>query len=332
MTLKEIAALANVSPATVSLVLNNKPGVGEAKRQEVQALLQKYQYGLPKAGIASARQLLFLKYMRNGLVVEKNTGFVASILDTIEAKCKSLQYVLRIEVCRESLEEHFQSADFSQLDGIFVLGTELEEAEYPFLEKLPLPYVVLDNRMPDFPCVSVTMNNQEMVRQAVQHMYALGYRSVGYLKSSMRIQNFDDRSEAFFDQVRSLSMEGRKEDVFELEPSPLGAYTDMSAYLKHGRKLPPCVFADNDTIALGAMRAFSETGIRVPGDVSVIGFDDISFSAMNGLSTMHVATNRLGQMAVHILDYMLHDGDPGDCKLLIGGTLIQRQSLIPYSG
>ena len=119
MTLKEIAALANVSPATVSLVLNNKPGVGEAKRQEVQALLQKYQYGLPKAGIASARQLLFLKYMRNGLVVEKNTGFVASILDTIEAKCKSLQYVLRIEVCRESLEEHFQSADFSQLHALF---------------------------------------------------------------------------------------------------------------------------------------------------------------------------------------------------------------------
>ena len=101
MTLKEIAALANVSPATVSLVLNNKPGVGEAKRQEVQALLQKYQYGLPKAGIASARQLLFLKYMRNGLVVEKNTGFVASILDTIEAKCKSLHdYIVRWDLDR----------------------------------------------------------------------------------------------------------------------------------------------------------------------------------------------------------------------------------------
>ena len=111
MTLKEIAAIAHVSPASVSLVLNNKPGVSDAKRQEIQALLQKYQYGVPKAGIAIARQLLFLKYMRNGLVVEKNTGFVASILDAIEAECRSLQYTLRIEVCREKLADYIQQAE-----------------------------------------------------------------------------------------------------------------------------------------------------------------------------------------------------------------------------
>ena len=329
MTLKEIAAIAHVSPASVSLVLNNKPGVSDAKRQEIQALLQKYQYGVPKAGIAIARQLLFLKYMRNGLVVEKNTGFVASILDAIEAECRSLQYTLRIEVCREKLADYIQQADFSQLDGAFVLGTELETSEYPFLEKIPLPYVVLDNRMPDYPCVSITMNNHEMVHIAVRHAHSLGYKRIGYLKSRMRIQNFDDRSEAFFDEVRSLSMYCDNDDVFELEPSPLGAYTDMSAYLKSGHALPSCVFADNDTIALGAMKAFSEAGIRVPEDVSIIGFDDISFSAMNGLSTMHVSTDRLGQMAVRIMDRVLNNDSLRDCKILMGGRLISRQSVIP---
>ena len=330
MTLREIAAIAHVSPASVSLVLNNKPGVGDAKRQEIQALLQKYQYGVPKAGVAAARQLLFLKYMRNGLVVEKNTGFVASILDAIEAECRSLQYTLRIEVCRENLADYIQQADFSQLDGVFVLGTELGADEYPVLERIPLPYVVLDNRMPDHPCVSITMNNHEMVHIAIRHAFSLGYRRIGYLKSSMHIQNFDDRSEAFFEEVRSLSMECGNNDVFELDPSPMGAYTDMSNFLKNGRTLPPCVFADNDTIALGAMRAFSESGIRVPENISIIGFDDISFSAMNGLSTMHVSTDRLGRMAVRIMDHVLHSEDLRDCKLLMGGRLVPRQSTVPY--
>lgn len=329
MTIKEIAAMAHVSPASVSLVLNNKPGVSEVKRKEILGLLQKYQYGAPKAGIAPTSQLLFLKYMRNGLVVEKNTGFVASILDAIESECRVLQYSLRMEVCRDDFGASIRGIDFSQLDGVFVLGTELEEKDYPLLNKISVPYVVLDNRMEDFPCCSITMNNHEMVHTAVRHVASLGYDRIGYLKSSMRIQNFDDRNDAFFRTVRECSMTCEQEDIFELEPSPLGAYTDMKALLDQGRKLPPCLFADNDTIALGAMRAFSEAGIHVPTDLSIIGFDDISFSAMNGLSTMHVPTNRLGRMAVRILDHVLHAEDLRDCKLLMGGELIVRQSMIP---
>ena len=120
MTIKEIAKLAGVSPAAVSMVLNNRPGISDARRQEILALLQQYNYGAPKAGMAAApRHLLFLKYIKSGFIVEENTGFVASILDSIEAECRSRGYLLRIEVSRENLEGSLAAIDFADLSGIF---------------------------------------------------------------------------------------------------------------------------------------------------------------------------------------------------------------------
>ncbi len=332
MTIKEIAKLAGVSPAAVSMVLNNRPGISDARRQEILALLQQYNYGAPKAGLTAApKHLLFLKYIKSGFIVVENTGFVASILDSIEAECRSRGYLLRIEVSRENLEGSLAAIDFADLSGIFVLGTELDRDLYPLLDRIPVPYVVLDNRMGHSPCNAIAIDNYETVREAAAFLRGLGYSRIGYLRSSIPIRNFDDRADGLRRSCGELGLSLREEDIFPLRPYMLGAYEDMKEFLEEGRALPPCVFADNDTIALGAMKALLEKKIRIPEDISVIGFDDIVYSAVSSpaLTTMRIPTALIGRMAVRTLESAMADSELKGCKVLIGGTLVERASTAP---
>lgn len=332
MTLKELAGIAGVSPATVSLVLNGKPGVSDAKRQEIQALLQEHNYiSNRRASKQEApKNLLFLKYIRNGMLVEENMGFIASIMDAIEAQCRSLGYSLRIVVSHSNLEQTISELDFSSIHGIFVLGTELDQSSYPVLKKIPVPYIVIDNNMPHFSCNTITMNNQEMVYEAVEHLASLGFRDIGYFRSRMHIQNFDERAQAFYQAVKTFDLICTPDHEFLLEPTVLGACASMKQYLKKQCAIPRCFFADNDTIAIGAMKALKEFKYKIPKDTCIIGFDDIHFAAINSpsLSTMRVHKDLIGTLAVKHLDDSMGNRTHKNTKTQVGGELVIRHSTL----
>lgn len=331
LTLKEFAVLAGVSPATVSLVLNNKPGVSESKRQEIRTLLDKYHY-IParRTQQTLSKNLLFLKYIKNGFLVDENIGFIASIMDSIEMECRKQGYALRIIVSQYNLEETVSSIDFSSICGVFVLGTELDESAYPVLKTIPVPYIVIDNNMPHFSCNAITMNNSEMVYEAVKHLSLLGFDEIGYLRSNMSIQNFKERAQAFYHSIENFSMRCTKEHEFLLEPTMLGAYASMKQHLQKGLTVPHCCFADNDTIAIGAIKALKEFHYKIPEDVCIIGFDDIRFAAVHSpsLSTMHVHKQLIGHLAVTALIDSLKNSEHRNVKVQISGELVFRQSTL----
>ncbi len=323
--------MAGVSPAAVSLVINNKPGISDSKRQEIQTLLRKYNYTSsrrPKKTIQ--KNLLFLKYISNGHLVEENIGFVSTIIDAIEAQCRKEQYTLRIVVSNNSLNHTISEIDYSSIDGIFVLGTELDHFSYPILEKIPVPYIVIDNNMPHFSCNTITMNNQEMVYEAVRHLASLNVSDIGYFRSRMSIQNFEERAQSFYQSVKELGLHCSPSHEFLLEPTMLGAYASMKQHLLTRHSVPPCCFADNDTIAIGAMKALNEFHYKIPEDVCVIGFDDIQFAAANSpsLSTMQVPKNLIGCLAVKTLNNSILHSEYRNTKIQVGGQLIIRHSTL----
>lgn len=331
LTLKELAVLAGVSPATISLVLNNKPGVSESKRQEIRELLDKYHYTPARRTQQTlSKNLLFLKYIKNGFLVDENTGFIASIMDSIEVECRKQGYALRIIVSQHNLEETVSSIDFSSICGVFVLGTELDESAYPVLKTIPVPYIVIDNNMPHFSCNAITMNNSEMVYEAVKHLSSLGFHEVGYLRSNMSIQNFEERAHAFYQSIEVFSMHCAKEHEFLLEPTMLGAYASMKQHLQKGISLPHCCFADNDTIAIGAIKALKEFHYKIPEDVCIIGFDDIRFAAVHSpsLSTMRVPKKLIGYLAMKMLTNSMENSECRNSKLQIGGDIVIRHSTL----
>lgn len=331
MTIREIAKIANVSPAAVSLVINKKPGVSDAKRQEIIALLNKLNYAKGRRGktaTTAPRSVLFLKYIKTGFLVEENAGFISKILDAVEQECSKLNYTLRIQVEKKSLADAINALDVSTLDGLLVIGTEIDPSEYEVLHKIKVPYVVIDNSMPNFSCHSITMANEEMVHSAVSLLASLGNGSIGYIHSLFDAQNFTERANGFYSTMAELGRETREEFCYLLEPTLKGAYLGMKQYIKQGAKFPSLMFADNDTLAIGGMRALTEAGYRIPEDIQIVGFDDVYLSATSSppLTTLHVQRTMIGCQAVRMLHEVICQGSAGDIKVKIGSGLVHRES------
>ena len=145
----------------------------------------------------------------------------------------------------------------------------------------------------------------------------------------MRIKPFRSRSVGFQTALQKSMLPLKREYVVTLSPTMDGAYEDMRRYLSKNPVLPTAFFADNDIIALGAMKAMTERGIRIPEDVSVVGFDDLTFSSISNppLTTLRVPKQEMGRMAVRRLRDMIQDNDEVKFKTQVCAQFIERASV-----
>lgn len=327
MNIRELAELAGVSPATVSLVLNDRPGVSQQTREKVLKLADAYEYQGVKT-FRNLKNILFLKYMKHGMIVEENAGFISAIMDSIENDCREEGYTLNIINSENELEKTLSEINYWNYRGIIVLGTELDESEYPLLNEIPIPYVVIDNAMPHFPCNTIALDNFEIVYGALKHLRDLGHKEIAYFRSNISIQNFTERAHAFYRYADRFGLKVKKTHEYKVTPTLLGAFNDMTEQLKKGDILPSCAFADNDTIAIGAIKALKKAGYRVPEDISVIGFDDIPFAAINSptITTMGVPRKAIGSLTLAQLHMMIEREIPMYQTARVGGELVIRHS------
>jgi DNA-binding LacI/PurR family transcriptional regulator len=328
MTVKEIANIAGVSPAAVSVVLNDKKGVSDETRKKVLDIMQKYNYTKNKRAKAYTKNICFLKYKKHGMLVEQNEGFIAAILDAIEGECRSEGFNLSMVISDNNFSETLKNINFDVCDGLIVLGTELEEEEFKWLSKVKKPCIVLDNAVRNYPYNSIAINNEETVYCALSHLASLGHKSIAYFHSNVSIANFEERDQAFKKYCRKFNLDFKPENQFNVTPTLIGAYTEMKQYLASCDTLPKCAFADNDSIAIGAIKALKESGYHVPKDISIIGFDDIHFSQISTppLTTMRIPKKLIGTLAIRQICDMIEYSHFNDVKLSIGGELVLRSS------
>lgn len=330
VTVRDIAAQAGVSAATVSLVLNNKKGVSNATRDKVQGILKASGYRVVAARSKAQKFCIrVVKYRAHGMAVEENQGFIASILDQIEQECDRLSY--RVSVTNTDparVRELFTEIMRDPPDGVIFVGTELSRKDAGILTGIKCPCVVLDNSMQYEPCDSVVMDNAQIMRLAVNYLYQMGHRTIGYFKSIRQIDNLDERFEGYQTAMRELNL-------VPPTPTPLhttlkGAHKEMARLIASGEYVPRgAAVADNDSIAIGAIKAIQEAGILVPGDVSVIGVDDIPFSAVMtpGLTTVRISRSAMGILAVRLLTVRVQHPDWPAMHLCVSGTLAERGSV-----
>ena len=147
------------------------------------------------------------------------------------------------------------------------------------------------------------MNNEENVYIAIDYLKKCGHTSIGYIGGNIYSENFQLRKKGFIESVEILKMDYIKEHTYMISPTMIGAYNDMMEQLQDISELPDCFFADNDTLALGAIKALKEKGFKIPRDISIIGFDDIPYSAVSSpaLTTIHVQRKQIGKLAVEQL-------------------------------
>ena len=172
------------------------------------------------------------------------------------------------------------------------------------------------------------MNNADAVFEAVEYLYNLGHRKIGFLYNSIPSSNDNARRAAFESALRRLSLPFSEELICRVFPTMDGARESFGAALDGGLALPTAFLANNDSIALGAMRAMQERGIRVPEDISVIGFDGLPFSAMSDppLTTVNVPCADIGRWVVDILHQQIRGRIRATSKILVSTQLHVRKS------
>ena len=208
---------------------------------------------------------------------------------------------------------------------VLLLGTELTDGDLRTLPQLPVPLVLLDNASAETDVNSITMDNRNAIRQALRYLHELGHKKIGFLANQTPSSNCMARERAYCEAVRENEQEPQ---IFRVNPTPDEAYRAVHDLLAQGERFPTALIANNDSIALGAIKALREAGLRIPEDVSVIGFDNIPLSGMAEppLSTMEVPCKEMGIWAARLLCDCIQYPFSAPVKMQISTRLLPRKS------
>lgn len=331
---KDLANLLNLSPSTISLVLNNKPGISEATRSRVHQAIRKLGYeDLILNEREEKKSYLFIIYRRSA----EETGtspyfshFFSEIIEGVESQIKARGYNLMISYMDEkSAGEEIEKFPRENVEGILILATDMKEEQMNVFEDIKIPLVIIDNYMENMKLNCVTINNEKGVYEAVKHLVDMGHKRIGYLHIINNAMNFNER---YFGYLRAAGICGlyiERENIVEISSHGSDqVYKEIKNIMERKANLPTAFFADNDIVAICAIKALKELGYRVPEDISVVGFDNMTFSEMTDppLTTVQIPKHMLGVIAANtIIDMKKEPG--GIMKIELGTDLILRKSV-----
>lgn len=329
MTMKEIAMLAGVSPATVSLVLNNRPGVNEHTRATIASLLKKHGYSIRQdSSAASRRNILYIRFRGTGHLFEAVDDFYERVFDGADCAAKELGYTLTVtNADLYSLPNLLEGAGPDAFDGILFFASEFDPIHSNILLKARIPLVVIDSRLTQYGINTVTVEAMFSVYQALNHLRELGHQRIGFLAADESTGALPERQRAFYQQVSTLGFELREQDILTLPIFVEPACQAFQKYLKASSDFPTAFFACNDIMAAGVLKAIHQSNFRVPEDFSIIGFDDSLVCTLfsPALTTVRIPKKKIGSLSVNRLHEIIN-GDTAITVSLVTSELVIRES------
>ena len=300
-SIKHLSEITGFSTATISNALNNKKGVNKKTVDIIQKAARESGYNI-KAKMSSIK---FVIYKKLGHIFSDNPFFEPLIQGVVTAG-NAEGYETIVSNLMESDSEFARQRDQILNDsssGILLLATELSEEDAKVFENAVAPVVVVDGWFNNLNFNTVLMSNADSVVHLVNYLVENNHEQIGYLQSKFLIQNFYDRRNGYRSAMYANNLAVREEFLVDLFPTMDGAYKDMDLYLSGNPKLPTAFVADNDIIALGAMKAMRKHGIKIPDEISIVGFDDLPFCTVSSpaLTTVKVYQYEIGKMAVRKL-------------------------------
>lgn len=325
VSLKVLAEHLQLSPATISVVLNNSPTadeIPETTKQRILAAAQKFNYRPNQI----AR---FLRSKRSFTVAvlapELSEGYGALLLNAIDETLLQEGYFYFVATHRrrsDLLQEYPRMLMDRSVEGFIVIDTALEE-------RLPLPTVTVSGHKRFTGVTNVILDHKHAAHLALQHLLELGHQRIAFMRGQSFSSDAEDRWNAICQIAVKLGVKILPELTIQLSMntfSPVMGYPVMQELLTRTKDFS-AVFAYNDLSAIGAIRALREAGLRVPEDVSVIGFDDINSAAFQNpsLTTIRQPLHLMGSLAAQTLLRRLEGGhDPRE--ILVEPELIVRES------
>lgn len=342
MTNREIAGKLNISPATLSLIINNKPGVSDGKRRIVLEKLQSMGCGnlIKSAAVPAENNFCFVVYKKKNSVLAGHSSYTF-FMEIIQKKVLQYGYNLYFVIIDEELPLEMQMKNLLSMNtkGMVLYATEMREEDVRIFDSYHEPIVVIDNEFARMPYNAV-LNNFEMAGyQAISYLVKMGHRRIGYLKSAFPFWCFERRKQAYEKIIRELGLSFAEEDVWDIDIHDAEkVYADIFDRVKAAKDYPTAFVTDEDSLAIGALRAFKEVNLRVPEDVSIIGFNNwpMCRHTTPPLTTVDIGIKDYAARTVEELMRMVKNKenqlDSGSAKIYIGTSLVERNSVADIRG
>ena len=331
-TIYEIAKIAGVSPATVSKVINNYSDVSDKTRAKVKKILeeQNFQPTYEAQCLSTKRTwTLGLVYFENSKIGLKHP-FFASVIESFKREAEKQGYSLLLgsKNDRLKIDSFLQYFKYRSVDGIAVICSMPNDKETDEIIESNFPSVVID--MYNENTATVTSDNRQGCRLAIQHLYDLGHRKIAHITGMEEDNNWVSnlRKESYINEMERLNLpiiEGyiQKGKNFDFD----GGYIAMKKLLDL-KERPTAIFASGDKCALGAMQAIKDSGMNVPDDFSIIGYDDSELSqyVTPRLTTIRQSCDDIGSEAADILIDQINRKEKIRVNKIIPVELIIRDS------
>ena len=337
-TMSEVAERAGVSTSTVSLVLNNRPGVSGHAREAVLRAAADLGYVLPQRRRrdqpSQAKVLAVVRYAGKGhLVSDRLTGLVADYVAGIQDYCRGRN-------ANWALVSHYRPGDdgnvgFQLLDRaklaydglILITPPARDDALIERAREEDVPIVVISRHWPDLPISSVGQDHPQQARVAMDHLVALGHRRIAFAGPA------DDQGYDWF-ATRLAYYRDKMADLGTAAPELIVIGDDVSgaiAALLARRPDVTAVFGVHDGSAIDAMRGVQQSGRRVPEDVSVVGVGDSGPvpEGLPSLTSVGYPAHKVGYLAAHVLLDHIDDRELAYSRVFVDSWLVQRASTVP---
>jgi len=326
--IKQISDITGFSAATISNALNQKKGVNSKTAEEIFRVAREIGY-LDSSTVSKIKLVI---YRKNGLIID-DTPFFTLLIGGFEQECREAGYEMAIgnlDAEQADYKEQVKLMINEPETAIVLLGTELSPGDVIIFKQARCPILLLDYWSFDMDFNGVMINNADSARKAVNYLFDCGHTRIGYLKGKFRILGFEQRQSGYYSAMREHGVVSQPEEYsVELTTTMNGAYKDMLKYLEQNPSLPTAFFADNDMIALGAMKALQEKGYHIPNDISIIGFDDLPFCEISSprLTSLRVPKQEMGRLAVQKIIDMIKGNDGIRTKTQVCTEFIERDSV-----
>jgi LacI family transcriptional regulator len=331
VTLKELAARANVHPSTVSRVANNDPGlrIAATTRTRIEALLRETEYR--PNGVARGlklRQTLVLAVV----IPDITNPFFAALFRGIEdgATPRGYQVLLcNTDGIPERQRAHLHSLAARRVDGVILASTFLKDPAVRWLRHQRTPYVLVNRFSEDGADPFVGSDDVTGATLATQHLIGLGHVRIGHLAGQPTVSTGVLRRKGYHAALAEAGIQADPELVVEAGFVEEGGAQAMD-HLLSLREPPTAIFAVTDMTAVGAYGAARKRGLRIPDDLAIAGYNDIPLAGrlIPGLTTVHVPIHEFGSVAARMLLEQIETGVLTPRRVVFAPQLVVRGSSV----
>ncbi len=330
VTIRDVAREAGVSPGTVSRALNRSGLVKKETRERILEVVEALDYrpNIIARRLSTGRTLtlkVFVPYFTRPSVTERLNGVVSALADTeYDLIIHNVATPAQRRTCFEMLPRP------DEVDGALIISLTPTGEEVKALRDIEVPIVFVDVNQPDLAMFSqVGVDDVAGGRSATEYLIALGHRRIGFIGDEVNdVFNFTSSEDRHLGYVQALDAAGIpvRDAYYSKDTHGRTQGRAQAAALLSLPEPPTAIFAASDTQAVGALQAAEDLGVRVPEDLSVIGYDDIELAEIMQLSTIRQLLKESGQLGVELLLKRLKDPQAPPVHRMLPTKRIERRT------